>query len=173
METIKQEIRRLLKILRDKGADEDEIRKLFEIPKSLSRLLITEDCRIILVDYERVEVKFEPLHRAVYILFLKHEEGIRIKELPDYREELESIYMKMKKRTQAKRKVHQSIIDVTDPLKPSISEKLVRIRKALVDAIGDKSNAMDYYAITGKRGEARRIPLDRSLVIWELDSPQP
>ena len=79
----------------------------------------------------------------------------------------------MKKRTQAKRKVHQSIIDVSDPLKPSISEKLVRIRKALVDAIGDKSIALDYYAIKGKRGEARRIPLDRSLVIWELDSPQP
>lgn len=163
-----------MKILRDKGADEDEIRKLFEIPKSLSRLLITEDYRIILVDYGRVEVKLEPLHRAVYILFLKHEEGIRIKELPDYREELESIYMmKMKKRTQAKRKVHQSIIDVSDPLKPSISEKLVRIRNALVDAIGDKSIALDYYAITGKRGEARRISLDRSLVIWELDSPQP
>ena len=48
-----------------------------------------------------------------------------------------------------------------------------KARKALVDAIGDKSIALDYYAITGKRGEARRIPLDRSLVMWELDSPQP
>ena len=46
METIKQEIRRLLKILRDKGADEYEIRKLFEIPKSLSRLLITTGCMV-------------------------------------------------------------------------------------------------------------------------------
>ncbi len=52
-----------------------------------------------------------PLPKAVYLLFLRHPEGIRFK---DYQEELTAIYHSMKKRTQAKKKVQRSIADLTD-----------------------------------------------------------
>ena len=41
----------------------------------LSRLLITKDYRFILTDYQK-EVELQPVHKAVYLLFLAHPEGI-------------------------------------------------------------------------------------------------
>lgn len=36
----------------------------------LSRLLITKDYRFFLMDYEQKEVELQPVHKAVYLLFL-------------------------------------------------------------------------------------------------------
>jgi hypothetical protein len=58
----------------------------------LSRLVITRDYRFILEDYHK-EVDLQPVHKAVYLLFLAHPEGIEFKRLADYREELLSYYM--------------------------------------------------------------------------------
>ena len=63
---------------------------------------------------------FMLIHKAVYILFLRHKEGIRFKELVSYRDELYSIYKTMKHSTQAPLKVKRSIIDLTNPLNSSI-----------------------------------------------------
>ena len=46
----------------------------------LSRLVITEDYRFILEDYHK-EVELQPVHKAVYLLFLAHPEGIEFKRL--------------------------------------------------------------------------------------------
>ena len=61
----------------------------------VSRLTITNDCNILLSDYQR-EVKMEPIVKAVYLLFLNHPEGIVFKHLPDYRQELVENYQKIK-----------------------------------------------------------------------------
>ena len=47
----------------------------------LSRLLITKDYRFILADYDNTEVELQPVHKAVYLLFLAHPEGIEFKRL--------------------------------------------------------------------------------------------
>ena len=39
----------------------------------LSRLVITEDYRFVLADYQK-EVELQPVHKAVYLLFLAHPE---------------------------------------------------------------------------------------------------
>jgi len=171
MDNIKNEIKRLVKELRDNGVGENEIRELFEVKKPLSRLLVTHDKRIVLPDYNNLEIKMEPIHKAVYLLFLNHPEGIRFKELPDYREELAGIYRAMKLSTQARKKVERSIIDVTDPLKSSMSEKCVRIRYAFQKAVGAET-AKNYY-INGGRGEYKRIELNRELVIYEQKESPP
>ncbi len=44
----------------------------------LSRLVITTDYRFILADYQK-EVELQPVHKAVYLLFLAHPEGIEFK----------------------------------------------------------------------------------------------
>ena len=54
----------------------------------LSRLMITKDYWFILMDYDQKEVELQPVHKAVYLLFLAHPEGIEFKRLADYREEL-------------------------------------------------------------------------------------
>ena len=150
--------------LRNKGLNEWTFRGLFKTKSQLSRLIITKDYRILLPDYNDIEVKMEPLVKAVYLLFLKHPEGILFKGLTDYREELLNIYKKLKPMGLNKRTI-QSIEDVTNPLLNSINEKCARIRSAFVKEF-DESLAKNYF-VTGERGEAKKIALPRDLVIWE------
>ena len=58
----------------------------------LSRLLITKDYRLLLLDNGQQEVILQPVHKAVYLLFLNHPEGIEFKRLRDYRDELMHYY---------------------------------------------------------------------------------
>lgn len=150
--------------LRNKGLNEWTFRGLFKTKAQLSRLIITKDYQILLPDYNDIEVKMEPLVKAVYLLFLKHPEGILFKGLTDYREEMLDIYKKLKPMGLNKRTI-QSIEDVTNPLLNSINEKCARIRSAFVKEF-DESLAKNYF-VTGERGEAKKIALPRDLVIWE------
>jgi len=150
--------------LRNKGLNEWTFRGLFKTKAQLSRLIITKDYRILLPDYNNIEVKMEPLVKAVYLLFLKHPEGILFKGLTDYRDELLDIYKKLKPVGLNKRTI-QSIEDVTNPLLNSINEKCARIRSAFVKEF-DESLAKNYF-VTGERGEAKKIALPRDLVNWE------
>ena len=128
-----------------------------------SGLTVTKDCAIYLSDYQK-EIKMEPLVKAIYLLFLKHPEGIAFKHLPDYRRELTEIYQRIKPYGLNERSI-QSIEDVTNPLLNSINEKCSRVRAALKSEV--PSTLLDQYAISGKSGEAKKILLPRDLVIWE------
>ena len=150
--------------LRNKGINEWTFRGLFKTKAQLSRLVITKDHRILLPDYNDMEIKMEPLVKAVYFLFLKHPEGIVFKGLMDYRDELLDIYKKLKPLGLNKRTI-QSIEDVTNPLLNSINEKCARIRSAFVNGF-DEPLARNYF-VTGERGEAKKITLPRDLVVWE------
>ena len=150
--------------LRAKGLNEWTFRSLFKTKAQLSRLVITKDYRILLPDYNDIEVKMEPLVKAVFFLFLNHPEGIIFKELADYREELLNIYKKLKPMGLNKRTI-QSIEDVTNPFLNSINEKCARIRSAFVKEF-DEGLAKNYY-ITGERGEAKNIALPRNMVVWK------
>ena len=130
----------------------------------LSRLVITKDFRLLLPDYNDMEIKMEPLTKAVYLLFLNHPEGIIFKDLPSYRNELAEIYGKLRPGGLTDR-ASQSIEDVTNPLLNSINEKCARIRSAFIKEF-DEGLAKDYL-VTGERGEAKKITLPRNLVIWE------
>lgn len=162
IEGAKKEVRKLIDYLRENNLSEAEIMELIKPTKELSRLVVTGNYHIILPDYDNAEVRLEPIHKAIYLLFLRHPEGIRFKELPDYREELAEIYHSMKRKTQAKKKVERSIMDVTDPLNHSIIEKCARIKKAF-----QQITPHEEYIITGEKGEVRRIMLDRNLVEWK------
>ena len=130
----------------------------------LSRMVITKDFRIFLPDYGDMEIVMSPLPKAVFLLFLRHEEGIPFKCLSDYRDELQQIYMQLTNRVQTY-VIHKSLDDVCDPTKNAINEKCARIREAFVGRFDDRL-AKNYY-ITGNRGEAKRITLQRNLVTWE------
>ena len=128
-----------------------------------SRLTITKGGTILLTDYNK-EVKMEPLTKAVYLLFLKHPEGIAFKALPDYRKELAELYTTIKPLGLNDR-VIKSIEDVTNPLLNSINEKCSRVKAAFLSEV-DASLADQYY-ITGKGGEPKKVTLPRKLIIWE------
>ena len=159
-----EEVRERIGKLRQRGIAEYLLEQLIHPDNRLSRLVITKDWRILLPDYNNMEIKMEPLVKAVYLLFLRHPEGITFKQLPDYREELTRIYNQLKPAGLTDRAI-QSIEDVTNPMLNSINEKCARIRAAFVGQFDDYM-AKSYY-IDGQRGEAKKVALPRNMVTWE------
>ena len=159
VEEVKEKVRKL----KEFGMSEREITSLLHTEQPLLRLTVSRNYRIYLGD-NCIEVRMEPLVKAVYLLFLNHPEGINFKDLPAYRKELANIYDKIRPLGLTDRAM-QSIEDVTNPLLNSINEKCARIRKAFLVVLDD-CMATHYY-ITGERGEAKKIDLPRDLVVWE------
>ena len=111
----------------------------------LSRLLITKDYRFFLMDFDQKEVELQPVHKAVYLLFLAHPEGIEFKRLGDYREELTRYYMATSK-LMDKEKIIEGVDHLVNPLDNAINEKCSRIKKAFLELM-DEYRA-SYYIIS-------------------------
>lgn len=128
----------------------------------LSRLEVSDDFRIKLTDYGNVEVEMEPLVKAVYILFLRHPEGIVFKSLVDHRIELRDIYSQIKGKALSARE-EESVDDVTNPYSNSINEKCSRIRASFLKVVAEP--LAGYYYVDGKSGGCKRVALDRAMLL--------
>ena len=162
------EINERIEQLQQIGISEMILKSLlkFDDTVKLSKMVITNDYRIVLPDYNHLEITMSPLPKAVYFLFLKHTEGILFKHLPDYKDELMCIYKQVSNREKL-RDMKKSINDVTDPTKNAINEKCSRIREAFVKHF-DEQIAKNYF-ITGTRSEPKKIILPRTLIAWETE----
>lgn len=142
----------------------------------LSRLLITKDYRFFLMDLGNKEIELQPVHKAVYLLFLAHPEGIEFKRLTDYRAELTRYYMATAKMMD-KEKILEGVDHLVNPLDNAINEKSSRIKKVFLDIMDEYTAS--YYIISGHTqkhiaGSSRIwyerlkvITLPRELVVWE------
>lgn len=122
------------------------------------------------------EVILSPVHRAVYLLFLKHEEGIEFKRLSEYHGELLSIYQRIMPDGDVE-KMRETVGRLTNPLDNAINEKCSRIKSAFCALMDDYSAS--YYIIgsyserldpSSPRRWFRRlkiITLPRHLVVYE------
>ena len=158
------EIKERVNALKRMGVNTLFLRELMDEQPMLSRMQITKDFRIFLVDYNELEIQMSMLPKAVFLLFLRHPEGIRFKELSDYTQELYEIYTALHPNGTPESHL-KSIQDITDSTKNSINEKCARIREAFVRHFDER--LAEYYFITGKRGEPKRITLRRDWVIWD------
>ena len=86
----------------------------------ISRVEINSPDKILLPDYNNMEIELRPAEMALYILYLKHPEGIRFKELIDYRKELERIYNYTTIRTDEELN-RQSIDAIVDSIEKGLS----------------------------------------------------
>ena len=161
------EIRTRIELLKESGSLSliaDILEEIQGTTKELSSVFITNDYRIFLKDYGMKEVVMSPLPKSVFILFMRHPEGILFKQLVNYHDELLSIYRNITVHENMDR-VMESIRALTDPLNDSINEKCSRIRAAFLEVIAD--NLAQHYYVTGKRAEPKKIILDRSLVEFQ------
>ena len=133
-------------LLRSIGVSVLEELRIEAAKSRLSRLLVTKDYRIILVDYGNKEVEMTPVHKAVYLLFLNHPEGIEFKKLCEYRNELLGYYMATAK-LMDKQTIAESVDMLVNPLNNSINEKCSRIKSIFLN-IMDQYTA-NYYLISG------------------------
>ena len=158
------------------GASLLEELKLEAAKTRLSRLVITPDYRFILVDYQNQEVELQPVHKAVYLLFLAHPEGIEFKRLSEYRSELLKYYLATA-RNMDKQKIEDSVDHLVNPLDNAINEKCSRIKRAFYELMDEYT--ANFYIISGhvqKRiagsdriwyERLKTISLPRDLVVWE------
>jgi hypothetical protein len=166
-----------IELLRKKGIDISVIQQVLTIFESVrlrmlfaqnfkqnlkpSRLKISENNKIFLVDYDNIEIKLTPLEKTVFLLFLNHPEGIFLHNLSDHKTEIFNIYGELSGSGMLT-EIHNRIESLVDITSNSASEKIAKIKIAFVKAIG-KDLAANYY-IQGGNAEAKKILIDRNLI---------
>lgn len=128
----------------------------------LSPILFDECFNISLPLYPQVTIKLDPLPKALYILFLQHPEGILLKEIQMYEDELKRIYTHVsgRKNPTVINRMFRSLIDPTDnPLHKNLS----LIRKSFTSKL-NYNIARNYIPAHG-RTKAHSIPIESEYVI--------
>jgi hypothetical protein len=129
---------------------------------ALSKLIIDKNNRIFLPDFGNIEIKLRPLEKTLYILYLKHPEGIGLSFLCDHKVELNDIYANLSS-IGALEEIKARIDDIVDVTKNSAVEKISKIKAAFVKAIGEK--LAKHYYIKGGNGEVKKIDINYELIL--------
>ena len=104
-----------------------------------------------------------PLVKTIFILFLRHPEGILFKQRDRYRQELEEIYAIVCPNI-AMDDIRERVGRLVSLQDNSFSEK-ASVLNARLDELLPEGMAQDY-KIQGKNGHPRMIPLNPLLVHW-------
>ncbi|MCQ2127178.1 MAG: hypothetical protein MJZ06_07080 [Bacteroidaceae bacterium] len=144
--------------------------KMLEADEVISRLVITPQCKLLLPDYNDMENRLTPKEKAIYILYLKHPEGISFKNLPDYRDELGRYYRHVTGRDDPKA-IEETIDKMVLSISGDADVQRARIKYAINRAFTSQfcDQYARYYTIEGSRGEALKVELPREKVVWEAD----
>jgi len=165
------DIKEKLEALRFMGVNEMIIRNLLQNPNpDLSKMVITSDFKIILEDFQQKEIKMGPMPKAVFLLFLRHPEGIVFKHISDYYDEILALYLKVSGK-ELDAEIKASMKQLTDPFRNTLNENCSHIRRAFLQEFDDE--LAKYYYVTGERATPKQIRLPRNLVIYPdaLDIP--
>ena len=127
----------------------------------LSRLIVNKRKKIYLPDFDNIKIELDALHMTVYMLYLFHPEGIEMSSLCDYKNEMYHIYSHIGKRSDIL-EMKKSIDSIADITSNSASEKIGKIKRTFINAIGGEL-AKNYY-IKGANGKVKKIDIDRKLV---------
>lgn len=130
--------------------------------KSISKMEINSQNKILLT-YFKKEVELSHLTKSVYFLFLKHPEGINLKELGNYKKELLNIYTSVSNQLDYD-KMTKSIDDVINIETKAIYTHLSRIKSAFYK-IMDASFAQ-YYIVSGSGEEDRKVLFNTFSISW-------
>ena len=160
-----EELERNIERLRLWGIPLSAIAEFVAKYETVSRLLLTNDLRILLPDYNNREVEMGPLYKAVYFLFLNHPEGIVLKHLEEYHRELVNYYLQTSQKKELTPRMIDSINSLEYPGNNAINSTLSRIKQYFRCTI-DEHLAKNYY-IVGRPGEPYKIALDNIIVEWE------
>ena len=153
------------KIEEEFGITVEELDILLGYRVKLSRLSITLSGKVILTDWNGgVEVKMDDLTKALYFFYLRHPEGVALKELQTYEKEILHHYMAITGRDDPA-VIRKSIEGLLNPYGNNLNVCISRIKKAFRDIVGDR--IARFYYVDGHHGEARKVAINRDLVIWE------
>ena len=130
------------------------------------RLLVNGDMKIVLPEYDEMEIEMPASCRTLYILFMKLRkqgmDGIVLKNIDQYRDDIIDIYNLVKPGAR-ERRVAQSVDNLCDPLSDSLNQAISRVNRCIKSVITDKK-LVEQYMITGTRGAKYGIALDPELI---------
>ena len=129
-------------------------------------VLVNGDMKIVLPDYDEMEIKMPAMCRTIYILFMKHRmqsgNGIVLKNIDEYRDEIIDIYSMVKPGANEAR-VKESINKLCNPLSESLNQAISRANRCIRNVVTDKELA-NQFIISGSRGGEYSINLDPEMM---------
>lgn len=124
--------------------------------KPLSTLEIDSLYNIRLPEYNK-NIEMHTLPKTIYVFFLRHPDGIALKDLSEHRQELKQIYMTMTRQSISHEEAYQKIDGILDFTNGHLNQYICRIsesfRKELSYDLAKK------YSIYGQRNGIRRVLL--------------
>ena len=146
---IAEEIRQRVEILRQGGYIElllhtlgaDLVKQINDSRKTATPLMhlnISDNLRIFIPELDNREMKMPALARALYVFYLRHEEGVEFKFLSEFTEELFSLYRLASNRLDDSR-LRATVDSLVNPTENKINECVSRIKTAFL-------SVMDEYA---------------------------
>lgn len=127
-------------------------------------LYINKDFRIFIGSPQGLEIEMRPMSKAVFLLFLRHPEGIEFKRIGMFEEELSMIYRHIC-RNDNPQQVERSLRKVLDAGSRAVNVAAARSARALAEYVSD--DMLPGYTISGGYARPKAIRLDRRLVCWE------
>lgn len=136
-----------------------------------SSIVINNPRKLFLPEYN-IEIGMTPATMAFYLLYLKHPEGIKFKDLVDYRNELYKLY-NFTTRSGDKQAIARTVDVMVAQIDGNQDVQRSRIKAAIRNRF--RAQICERYAQTyyldGKRGEPMKIAVAGvpGKVIWEVD----
>ncbi|MBP3257682.1 MAG: hypothetical protein IJ753_01560 [Bacteroidales bacterium] len=128
-------------------------------PPPAQKVRVTRELRIFIGPSE---LKVRPMAKSVLLLFLRHPEGIPLKQMTSFEGELRSFYRRVS-RSSDPSAIDERVARMLESFNNELNVNIARVNRAvalLTDSIPD-------YQIGGMAGAPKRILLDRSWVVWE------
>lgn len=161
---IAEEIRQRVEILRQGGYIElllhtlgaDLVKQIKDSRKTATPLMhlnISDNLRIFIPELDNREMKMPALARALYVFYLRHEEGVEFKFLSEFTEELFSLYRLASNRLDDSR-LRATVDSLVNPTENKINECVSRIKTAFLSVMDEY--AARNYCLQMRNKEFRR-----------------
>lgn len=109
----------------------------------------------------------EPLHKSVYLLFLKYPEGISLYDIASYKNTLWHIYENVSNAENVTA-MRERVDRLTNRFDNSLYEKISRINSQLKRELLQRQIDHSVFSILGQRGQPKKVLAAQDLVIWEV-----
>ena len=168
-----------MKVLRDRDISPFILKQFFTILEGIRAGMIFRGRTILLfepskleisglmkkikfTDIGNLELRLNPKEKTLYLLYLDHPEGIMLNNIQDFRKEVEDYYYRFAvgDNDEAKKRAIDLLLNPQEGDRDTV---ISRINARIRNTVGE--DLAEFYIIKGERGGAKKIKLDRELVI--------
>ena len=173
---IAEEIRQRVEILRQGGYIElllhtlgaDLVKQINDSRKTATPLMhlnISDNLRIFIPELDNREMKMPALARALYVFYLRHEEGVEFKFLSEFTEELFSLYRLASNRLDDTR-LRATVDSLVNPTENKINECVSRIKTAFLSVM-DEYAARNYCLQMRSKEFRKEVPEEGKVKLFK------